>query len=181
MSTMSDYFYKGPSFTLVGGREIRIQSLYQTLTYAHVLEGIPYGPSPVDPKQLHLKWAQDEYPGRKIIVLEPRMRPLAIDPPELEKLRERWKKAEELKKTAANGGTLTHRDHMDMVWPEPVCIGSVCCRALFESSPVDRDKGMLSELFVIWFQDGFAMPIDTDVTEQIRSIVWEAEAVDTDL
>ncbi len=181
MSAMSDYFYKGPSFTLAGGREITIQSLYQTLTYAHVLEGIPYGASLIGPVQLHLKWAQEKYPERKIIVLEPRLRPLAIDPPELDKLQERWKKAEELKAFAANGGTLTLREHMDTAWTEPVCIGSVCCRALFESSPVDRDKGMLSELFVIWFQDGFAMPIAPDVTEQIRAIDWDTEAVDTDL
>jgi hypothetical protein len=40
---------------------------------------------------------------------------------------------------------------------------------------------MLSELVAIWFQDGFAMPVDPDVIGQITAIEWENLAIDVDL
>lgn len=181
MSALSDYFYKGPAFTLEDGREINIKSINQCLAYDHVLEGIPYGPNYSFTVNLHFRWARERYPSRKIKLLKPRLRPLAIPEDELNELRSRWVKSNEIRTKFSEGHQLSSYEIMESEWPEPVCIGSVCCRALFESKPIDDEAGMLSELIVIWFQDGFAMPIDPDVIEQIKAIDWNKEAEDTDL
>lgn len=181
MQSLSDYIYKGPEIELVTGRTINLQCLNQSLTYAHVLEGIPYGPDFADTVSLHYKWAQDSYPNRKIIVLEPRLRPLTIIECHLEKLTQNWERAKQIASKSNNGDAFTREDFRYSGWPEPVCIGSVCCQALFESTPIDKEAGMLSELFVVWFQDGFAMPVDPYVIEQLKSIDWDNQAEDTDL
>ena len=170
MSTLSEYFYSGPAITLNSGREINMQRIDQGLAYAHILEGIPYGPNYQGTVNLHLKWAKDRYPDRRIVVLEPRLRPLGIPEAELQNLH-----------------TLSQSEQSDtsgrfrISYPEPVSIGSVCCRALFESKPINRDVYLLSELMVLWFQDGFAMPIDPLVVEQIKALDWETVAQDVDL
>ena len=170
MSTLNDYFYKGPAITLNSGREINMQRIDQGLAYAHILEGIPYGPDYQGTVNLHLKWAKDRYPNRRIVVLEPRLRSLGIPEVELQRL-----------------CTLSQSEESDasarfrISYPEPVSIGSVCCRALFESEPINGDAYMLSELMVLWFQDGFAMPIDPLVVEQIKALDWDMVAQDVDL
>lgn len=170
MATLSEYFYTGPRITLNSGRVINMQTIYQGLAYSYVLEGIPYGPDYQRTVNLHLKWAQDRYPDRRIVVLEPRLRPLGIAEVELQRLR-----------------TLSQSKESDVPgraginYPEPVSIGSVCCRALFESKPINGDVYMLSQLMVLWFQDGFAMPIDPQVIEQIQALDWDAVAEDVDL
>lgn len=170
MATLSEYFYTGPRITLNSGRVINMQRVDQGLAYAYVLEGIPYGPDYQRTVNLHLTWAKDRYPDRRIVVLEPRLRPLGIAEVELQRLR-----------------TLSLSEEADgsrragISYPAPVSIGSVCCRALFESKPINGDVYMLSELMVLWFQDGFAMPIDPLVVEQIKALDWETVAQDVDL
>lgn len=182
MSALSDYFYKGPTFTLKNGRTINIQRLQQTLTYSYILEGIPYGPNYQQTVNLHLKWARDRYPNSKVIALEPRLRPLAIPPKELEERKSLWLRAKELNERHQSGERQNLDTITDSSWPEPVCIGSVCCTAMFESSPISgKEEGMLSELIVIWFQDGFALPIDPLVAKQIEAIDWDNEAINVDL
>lgn len=170
MATLSEYFYTGPTITLNSGRVINMQRIDQGLAYSYVLEGIPYGPDYQRTVNLHHTWAKDRYPNRRIVVLEPRLRPLGVPADELQKLH-----------------TLSQSEASDVSrraginYPEPVSIGSVCCRALLESKPIDGDAYMLSELMVLWFQDGFAMPIDPLVVEQIQALDWDAVAQDVDL
>lgn len=181
MSSLSDYIYKGPEISLTSGRNINIQRIEQSLTYAHILEGIPYGPHYQSTVKLHLDWAKQRYPNRKLIVLEPRLRPLQISEAALEKLTSAWSESNQSKTDMGKNDNEALDAAIMSRYPEPVCIGSVCCRALFESTPIDDNAGMLSELIVIWFQDGFAMPVDPHVIEQIIAINWEKQAVDTDL
>lgn len=61
---------------------------------------------------------------------------------------------------------------------EVVSIGSRTCRAILHSSAIINEKGEYSELIVIWFQDGLAMPIDPIVVEQIKAINWDILAED---
>lgn len=181
MTALSDYFYKGPVIQLNGGREVSLQGIHQWLTYAHILEGIPWGPRFKGTVSHHLDWAKLRHPDRKVIVLEPRLRPLGIPEGDLERRKLAWKHAEELKSRAQQGIELTFDEFCDSEYPEPVCIGNVCCTALFESTAIDKVNFMGSELFVLWFQDGFAMPIDPLVVEQMKVIDWENEAVDYNL
>lgn len=170
MATLSEYFYTGPRITLNSGRVINMQRIDQGLAYSYVQEGIPYGPDYQQTVNLHLKWAQDRYPNRRIVVLEPRLRPLGIAEVELQRLRT----LSQSKESGVSG-------RAGISYPEPVSIGSVCCRALFESKPINGDAYMLSELLVLWFQDGFALPIDPLVVEQIQALDWDAVAEDVDL
>jgi hypothetical protein len=181
MTALSDYFYKGPVIQLNCGREISLQGIEQWLTYAHILEGFPWNPYFKGTVRLHLDWAKERHPNRKIIVLEPRLRPLGIPEGDLERMKLAWKHAEELKSRSRQGIKLTFDEVCQSDYPEPVCIGNVCCTALFDSTPIDDVNFMGSELFVIWFQDGFAMPIDPLVVEQMKVIDWENEAVDYNL
>jgi hypothetical protein len=204
MTTISDFLYSGPKITLATGREISLQRLEQSLTYASCLEGIPYGPNYVSFVNMHLRWAEERYPDENIIVLEPRMKPLPISEEELENLRP-VPFPESGTDVADNNCKIELRDWADLTpkelaavlekvrheedvkslervinahLPEPVSIGPVCCRALFKSEIVPDEKSeMFSSLVVIWFQDFFALPIDTYVMEQIKAIEWDREAM----
>jgi len=181
MKALGDYLFKGLVFNLEDGREIRIVHLEQKLTYGHVLEGILYGPHYEGDVRIHYDMARQRYPGRKIIVIKPRLRPLAIADDKLEKLRSWWEQAKVANAKERSGLELTPLERARSGYPEPVCIGSVCCTALFESTPIDKKVGMLSELFVIWFQDGFALPIDPDIVEEFMTFDWANLAEDTDI
>lgn len=148
MSDLGDLFYKGPSITLGTGREITLQLIDQGMAYAHILEGIPWGPNFDDLVNTHLNWAQKRYPNIKAIMLPPRLRPLP---------------------------TINEKTPGDLVH-----VGTVCCRALFESNAIADDAWKVSTLIVLWFQDGFAWPIDSNVVKQIKAIDWDSEAIDVD-
>lgn len=170
MTTLSEYFYTGPTITLNSGRVINMQNIDQCLAYSYVLEGLPYGPNYQRTVNLHLTWAMDRYPNNRIVLLEPRLRPLGIAEAELQRLRT-------LSQTKESDGSC----HVGIRYPEPVSIGSVCCRALFESKPINDNNYMLSQLMLLWFQDGFAMPIDPLVVKQIQALDWDTVAEDVDL
>lgn len=186
MSALSEYFYKGPSITLNSGRDINIQRIDQYLTYAHILEGIPYGQQYNGLVDLHLRWAKQKYPNRKIIVLPPRLRELPLPEEDLSRLKSYRNVKDEPLDDDLDADELDRRSLDNVINAsyrnrEIVSIGSVCCRVLFESAPIDVSNGMMSELFVIWFQDGFCMPIDPQVEMQIMAIDWENNASDVDL
>lgn len=184
MTALSDYFYKGPTFTLHNGREINIQNIQQSLAYAHIYEGIPYGQQYEGIVSSHLRWAKERYPDRKIIVLEPRLRPLPIPEEELIRLKSLGdppKKTEpqSLDEEETDTYALDCVIALSYKMRELVSIGSVCCLARFQSEA--KGHAMQSELFVIWFQDGFALPIDPYVIEQIQAIDWDLYSEDFDL
>jgi len=187
MKSLSDYFYRGPVITHNNGRELNLKRIDQGLAYAHMLEGIPYGRNYAGLVNLHLGWAQERHPNRNIICLEPRLRPLPLPEEDLARLRigcdDKNESADDcdLDEDAVDVRSLERLISGMNRKIELVSVGSVCCRALIESTPMDERAGMLSELIVIWFQDGFAMPIEPAVIEQIRSIDWEHEAQDVDL
>jgi hypothetical protein len=55
----------------------------------------------------------------------------------------------------------------------------ITCVADFRSNELNRaGSEPYSSLAVAWFQDEFAMPIDTEVLNQIRKIDWERHAKD---
>lgn len=185
MESLSNYFYRGPAIKNNKGRELFLQRIDQGLAYAHILEGIPYGQHYAGLINSRLRWACERYPNRKTIILEPRLRPLPLPEEDLAIL----KKLREVKDEPDDGldeDSVAERSLDRLINGiyrnrEVVSVGSVCCCALFESSPIDDQAGMLSELTIVWFQDGFALPIDPYVIEQIQAVDWTNEAVDVDL
>lgn len=140
MTDLGDFFYKGPSITLKSGQAITLQDISQTLTYANILEGIPYEVSAEEMADLHLKWAQDRFKSCKVMLLAPRLRPVP--------------------------------------GVEAMHIGNVCCTAIFESDAINEETFMISQLVIVWFQDGFAWPIDPSVVQQIKALDWNNLAID---
>ena len=77
-------------------------------------------------------------------------------------------------------------DPHDPKQPERARLPFVRCVAEFSSGPVVIDEShdiswglsMFSNLVLVWFQDEFALPIDSAVVEQIRLIEWERYAQD---
>jgi hypothetical protein len=62
---------------------------------------------------------------------------------------------------------------------KPSALPDVTCIGRFESLAPARDQECdLSGLVVIWFQDEFALPIDSSVLDHIRAIDWETHAAD---
>ena len=186
MKSLSDYFYRGPVITNNNGREVFLQRIDQGLAYAHILEGVPYGQHYAGLVDLHLRWAQECYPNRKIIFLEPRLRPLPLPEEDLVYLRHIWDDKNESSGTDLDEAAVDVRSLERVISEryrniELVSVGSVCCRALFKSMPVNDQAGMFSELVIVWFQDGFAMPIDHYVIEQIKAVGWGDKALDVDV
>ena len=53
----------------------------------------------------------------------------------------------------------------------PAYLPSVMCIGRFNSS--GQDVLTRTSLTIVWFQDTFAMPADSDVLEHIRSLAWD--------
>lgn len=56
---------------------------------------------------------------------------------------------------------------------QPVEIPGVACLAVFES-----EEERPTSLKVVWFQDGFALPVDVEIEERLRGVDWERLAAD---
>lgn len=55
----------------------------------------------------------------------------------------------------------------------------VTCLAVFDSDELNKaDPEPFSSLMVLWFQDDFAMPIDSRVLFQLELVDWELRATD---
>ncbi len=78
MPILSDFFYKGPSLTLNSGRTITMLALEQRLTYAHILEGIPYGSNYTSIVARHSAWAKQSYQTCNVVAVKPTLRPVPI-------------------------------------------------------------------------------------------------------
>lgn len=58
----------------------------------------------------------------------------------------------------------------------------IMCIARFESSAIAQDKTCyISTGAIIWFQDNYAFPIDSDILNTIKSVNWEEIAIDFEL
>lgn len=60
----------------------------------------------------------------------------------------------------------------------PASLPSITCVARFRSRSTTDDPLNYSELIIVWLQDEFALPIDSDTEGQIRGLNWTALAKD---
>lgn len=154
---ISNYFYNGPKITLNSGIEISLQSLKQVLTYACVLEGIPWGPYYKGYVSDQVRWFKEERKRLGIenpacVVIEPEVLSLPV--------------TEEVATSM-----------QAFYGVESVSIAPVACRGLFECSrPVREEDKDGSELTIIWFQTEFMSPMPDYVVTRIREIDWEVVA-----
>jgi len=160
---ISDYFFKGPQITLNSGIVINLQNLKQHLTYATVLEGIPWGPYFNGYVENQVRWFKEERKkygedNPAFVVIEPEVLDLPVSAGVLQSMHKFYKK-------------------------EPVSIAPVACRGRFENPNAVRggDKFEFSVLTIFWFQQEFLSPIPEYVIERIKGIDWEAVAENWEL
>ncbi|MBC7768697.1 MAG: hypothetical protein H7124_07910 [Phycisphaerales bacterium] len=134
---------------LNSGRDVRLWELRQKATYEGLLEGLPT----TRLNNIYLDRLIAEHqktdPAKSCYLLAPQELPIELPPGE----------------TYPFGA--------------PAKLPSVTCTGRFRSMKSARDVSLdYSELVVIWLQDEFAMPIASDVVEQIKALDWEKLAGD---
>jgi hypothetical protein len=154
---VGEYFYKGPQIIINSGITINLQNLEQNLTYAAVLQGIPWGPYYKGFVDSQVRWFKEERKRNGIensayVVIEPEVLSLPVS-----------------KEVCAS-----MQSFYDV---ESVSIAPVACRGRFEyHKPVREEKQDGSELTIIWFQNEFMAPMPDYVIARIKQIDWEAVA-----
>ena len=134
--------------TFLSGRIASLVELTQSLTYAGLLAGLPN--SRINQRQIDDLIKE----GRRIHIGG--REPVLIDP---------------------NIKTIEHTRSGQPV--QELRLPDICCAARFESGALLRaNSEPYSSLVVVWFQDEFAMPIATDIEQQMAKIDWEKDAVD---
>jgi hypothetical protein len=62
---------------------------------------------------------------------------------------------------------------------EPAQLPPIQCQARFESFRPARDASLFaSGVIFVWFQNSWALPIDEEVLEQMKAVVWNEVATD---
>lgn len=65
---------------------------------------------------------------------------------------------------------------------DPSELPAVKCIATFLSDTPARDESQwISWLVIVWFQEQFALPLDEDIEAHIKSMDWDAVAVDDEI
>ena len=143
-------FVNSDSFTLLSGREIRLDVFRQSFVYAGLLEGLPT--REINQRLIErLRTQERECRGEL---------PYLIDPPE---------------RLIQYEGDQPYRFGTPAAIPGVECIGQFT--SFQPARGANRDG---SHLTIIWFQDEWAFPIDPGMREQIRAIDWEQHAHDFD-
>ena len=139
------------SIQLNNGVEIYLQELRQSRTYEGLLEGLP------------TKERNESFIQR---TLEKAVLPY-------------WKGAPYLIESQET--PLQYRDGQKYPFGTPAALPAILCEARFNSLFPARDKNLdFSWLIIVWFQDDFALPIDTEIETHIKSLYWHNIAHDAD-
>jgi hypothetical protein len=133
---------------LRSGRSISLTSLIQYRTYAGLLAGRPYRERNDGMIQQTLRRAMEEHPGLRA--------PFLVNP-----------RRDPLEGRELSVSTVYER------------LPSITCIGVFDSDELNKPGSEpYSSLTVVWFQDGFACPIDKEVQAAIQNIEWDNCAAD---
>jgi len=152
---LNKYFYAMETIELESGRVISLTKLNQLRTYGGQYEGLPrYTPLVANELQRQVQggWG-------KTIIIDTSAVPIPL--------------SEERKDYYRNHRVRSLSNH------SLTSLAPVTCVASFQSSDVAKgnsDDGDFSVLNMIWFQEDFAMPIDPDILNLIKSVDWDTEA-----
>lgn len=136
--------------TLAPDCEIRLTSFHQALTYAGLMVGVPYKSANDDIIEALRKNAGLQYfNGRPPHLLPPPRRDYHKEPGDLAEIAE----------------TCTQSCKPEFL-PAVACVAWFAWPGDFNDEP---DEWIHA---VMWFQDQFAMPIDANVLQQLRSLRW---------
>lgn len=141
---------------LTCGREIILREINQQQTYWGMLGGHPSDTSNNSMVKNALKVAKQHCVGNEA-------GPFLVPP----------KRRNFMREEADMDDVIASRSRKVEWLPLVRCIG------VFSSSRPARDPSQdESHLTIVWFQDNFAMPIDPEILDEIRSVNWDKLATD---
>lgn len=136
-------------FKVRGGGLISLTALHQSHTYAGCMEGYPTSARNADMIESTLRDLAKQNWDETPYLIEPRETPMKIE---------------------------ISAEHD---YGAPMQLPSILCIAQFQSFAPARDKHSdFSRLTVVWFQDDFAFPIETEIEKHIKKIDWKNLAHD---
>jgi hypothetical protein len=121
---------------------IQLIALKQSLVYAGLLEGVPHEEMNKRFIEGAVRDAKKEFGEAEPFLIQPKQTPLDIG--------------------------------REYPFGKPAIIPGVLCIAFFLCVfPTPRGQGGdYSAMKIVWFQDQFAMPIDSEILDQIRAVDW---------
>lgn len=133
---------------LESGREITLEALRQEKTYASLLVGVP---RTMFNNEIIERWRKEVVPDghQGLALIEPVRRP------------------------GRPGISMLNQPDVDERLGPPELLPAVVCVGLFRSTPVRNERGDFSLLNILWFQERFALPIDSGVVARIQKLDWE--------
>lgn len=144
------------------GRELILNQLEQSQTYAGMMEGVPDKKANDWGIDVDLRRAaRCEYTLGEPYLIPPHRRDYQHEPGDMEQERAR-------------------RAHYPAEWErDPEWIPLVCCIGCFRSfSPVNDAEKHGSSLTVVWYQDDYALPIDAEILKELKRLDWDSLAID---
>jgi hypothetical protein len=145
--------------TLRSGRKITLERLVLSKTYAGLVEGYPNH----DLNRRLIERVVDEERKKT----NPRHEPYVVPPVESPIPYHRYHRT-------STGSS------PKLAFGEPVSLPKILCIGRFESGPAKDKSADGSVLSVLWFQNQFALPIETTIVERIQELDWDRLAVDYD-
>ena len=140
---------------LNSNRSIIIDEFYQEPTYLGLIEGFPMHYSNREIlKSLSNTVKQKIWVSSMPFIIRPKEEPIKLSPEAKERYSKRPKEF------------------------QPMALPNITCIANFSSGPIDQQNYSLSYLSIVWFQNDYAMPINTNILKKIKEINWEQRAVD---
>jgi hypothetical protein len=135
------------------GRSIYLETIFQYKTYSGLMEGFPTKSTNAEIVNSAQLYAIEKlWGGDSAYLIETKQVSMNIP-------KERW---------------FTPNDEDEpMKLPPICCLGSFYC-----SQPAQDTNAGFSTMKIVWFQDNFAMPIDTKVIVKIQDVDWNHHAID---
>ncbi len=168
---MFPYTHEGRQVTIENGKDAHIDSIHQKGVYNGLMLGYPNEKINVHFLESARKWAKELCYGRDVYLIEPTQKPMerkSVDEEGLLAL------LDEL------GIEITETEPTDRTFEPFIALPMVVCCATLMYDGVFRDTSNdYSFLYILWFQDDYAFPIDADILEQIKQIPFGEFCIET--
>lgn len=165
-------YFKNFTINLAGGRVINLVAFTQRLTYAGLLEGLPFYNSGQVEKDRENARKQFGCPS---VTIDASPVPIPLSPEEREAEARRVKSLLAARKSLGEDADLPGFPEND----ELTSLPPVTTIAQFESySPARDDEAHGSHLVMVWYQGSFGLPVDQAILAKIQQVDWDGQARD---
>jgi len=148
----ADMRYKPYVLVNDAGRELNLTHFNQYRTYGNQMEGIPFEIVGEEKLGLHCHWSYEKWKA-PILVIDKKILPHDKETDDF----------------------IRRRNYI-LPGMEIGFLAPITCVAKFESKPVEREgkeKGDISILAIMWFQEEYSSPIEPHIREKIVQLDWD--------